>query len=145
MYWSDHGMIERAEMDGEARMTVALLKDYWDDAHDSRGLALDAKMNRLYFVSYDLYSLMYIDVDSSGHGSVRTLLRSSIYFWSPRGIALDDQFVYWNEYITENVYRINKTRYDGLFEVIASGIYSPRGMVIKKGNATRQGEYNCYY
>ena len=135
IYWSEYGQIEAAEMDGENRRTVA------DLSYDARGLALDVKTNRIYFVSYYLESLLYIDLDSAGHYQVSLLLYDYYLFWSPRGVALDDQFVYWNEYFTENVYRINKTAFDGRLDVVASGFYSPRGMAIKQGNPTQDCEF----
>ena len=135
IYWSEYGHIEAAEMDGENRRTVA------DLSYDARGLALDVKTNRIYFVSFYLESLLYIDLDSAGHYQVSLLLYDSYLFWSPRGVALDDQFVYWNEYLTENVYRVNKTAFDGRLDVVASGFYSPRGMAIKQGNPTQDCEF----
>ena len=133
-------------MDGANRRTVALLTYFWGE-HDARGLAVDVKMNRIYFVSYFRSSVLYIDLNAAGHasGPVRVLFYDYWYFYSPRGLALDDQYVYWNEYMTEKVYRINKFAWDGNVEVVASGMYSPRGMAIKKGNATRDGEYCCIY
>ena len=141
MYWSDFGIIEVAEMDGQNRRTVAVLEHEWWGQHDARGLALDVETNRLYFVSFYLSSLLYIDLNSTGNVSVETLFEDYLYLWSPRGVALDDQFVYWNEYWTENVYRINKTTWDGRLDVIASRLYSPRGMVVKKGNPMRESKY----
>ena len=74
MYWSStHGIIEEAEMDGGNRSTIALLRDSRNNTYDARGLALDIPMNRIYFVSKTLYSLLYIDLDSAGSGSVQTL------------------------------------------------------------------------
>ena len=86
---------------------------------------------------------MYVDVNLPGLGIPQTLLTDFFLFWFPRDVEVDDQFVYWNEYIFENVYRINKTEFDGNLEVIANGMYSPRGMVIKKGNPKPHCKY--YY
>ena len=140
IYWSEYGYIEGAEMDGENRRTVADLS-YWAGSYDARGLALDVKTNRIYFVSYYLERLLYIDLDSAGHNQVNLLLEDSVVLYSPRGVALDDQFVYWNEFWTENVYRINKTAFDGRLDVVASGFYSPRGMAIKLGNPSQDCEF----
>ena len=127
-------------MDGGNRSTIALLRDSRNNTYDAQGLALDIPMNRIYFVSKTLYSLLYIDLNSAGNGSVQTLFSNQNYFKAARDVALDDQFVYWNEYWTEKVYRINKTAWDGRVEVVVSGLFSPRGMVIKKGNPIRDGE-----
>ena len=141
MYWSStHGIIEGAEMDGGNRSTIALLRDSRNNTYDAQGLALDIPMNRIYFVSKTLYSLLYIDLDSAGSGSVQTLFSNQNRCKEPRDVALDDQFVYWNEYWTEKVYRINKTAWDGRVEVVVSGLFSPRGMAIKKGNPSRDSE-----
>ena len=140
MYWSSHGVIEGADMDGSNRRNITLLRDSYGE-YDALGLALDVQMNRLYFVSYILYGLFYIDLDSSGSPSIPlSLLRSFFYFDVPHGVALDDQFVYWNEYYEEKVYRMNKT-VAGNIEDVAAGIYSPFGLAVKKGTPTRNSKY----
>ena len=143
LYWSDYGVIECAQMDGENRTTVALLVAFRGE-YDAQGLALDIEMNRIYFVSYFMETLYYVDLESAPRGVVQELFYSSTYLYVPRGVELDEQFVYWNDYWTENIYRINKTAFDGRLEVIASGLFSPRGMAIKKGNLTHS-EYQHQY
>lgn len=141
MYWSSYGIIEGADMDGSNRRNIALLRHSFGQ-HDALGLALDVKMNRLYFVSYSLYGLFYIDLDSAGSPYIpQSLLQSFFYFDVPHGVALDDQFVYWNEYYEEKVYRMNKTVAGGNIETVAAGIYSPYGLAVKKGTPTRNSKY----
>ena len=144
MYWSAYGVIESAQMDGKYRRTVVSLVTYYGYTYDARGLALDIEMNRIYFVSYYLETLYYVDLTSASRGVVRELFYSRTYLYAPRGVEVDDQFVYWNDYWTENVYRINKTAFDNRLEVVASGPYSPRGMAIKKGNLERHSEYQYH-
>ena len=127
-------------MDGQFRRVVAHLIDSYG-LYDAQGLALDVETNRIYFVSYWLSSLLYVDLNLPGLGVPQTLLTDFYLFWVPRDVEVDDQFVYWNEYIFENVYRINKTEFDGNLEIIASGMYSPRGMAIKKGEPEPHCEY----
>ena len=145
MYWSDHGIIEGAQMDGENRTAVASLVHYWwGYEYDARGLALDIEKNRIYFVSYYLETLCYVDLESSARGVVQRLFYSSTYLYAPRGVEVDDQFVYWNDFWTEKVYRINKTAFDNRLEVIATGLYSPRGMAVKKGIPQTDSEYQYH-
>ena len=128
-------------MDGSNRRNITLLR-YFFGRYDALGLALDVQMNRLYFVSYVLYGLFYIDLDSSGSPSIPlSLLQSFFYFDVPHGVVLDDQFVYWNEYYEEKVYRMNKTVAGGNIETVAAGIYSPFGLAVKKGTPTRNSKY----
>ena len=130
-------------MDGSNRRNIALLR-YSFGEYDALGLALDVQMNRLYFVSYVLYGLFYIDLDSSGSPSIpQSLLQSFFYFDVPHGVALDDQFVYWNEYYEEKVFRMNKTA-GGNIETVAAGIYSPFGLAVKKGTPTRNSKYKFF-
>ena len=143
MYWTSYGIIEGADMDGSNRRNIALLR-YSFGEYDALGLALDVQMNRLYFVSYFLYGLFYIDLDSSGNpSSPQSLLQSFFYFDVPHGVALDDQFVYWNEYYEEKVYRMNKTVASNI-EDVAAGIYSPFGLAVKKGTPTRNSKYKFF-
>ena len=139
MYWSALGVIEEAEMDGSNRGSVADLGEtYYGDPVDAKGLALDVEMNRLYFVSYEEYSIFYIDLDS-GNRSVQTLLQSFWLLLGPFGIALDDQYVYWTEHIAFGyVFRTNKTVID--IDLVLSGTYDPRGIAVKKGTFTRDSE-----
>ena len=65
------------------------------------------------------------------------------YFDEPHGVALDDQFVYWNEYYEEKVFRMNKTA-GGNIETVAAGIYSPFGLAVKKGTPTRNSKYKFF-
>ena len=145
MYWSDHGFIESAHMDGKFRRKAVNLTDRLGNQYDAQGLALDVKTNRLYFASYWAYRLMYVDLNSpEEHPVPQNLFTSWWHFLVPRDVEVDDEFVYWNEYIFENVYRINKTAFDGNLDIIAHGMYSPRGMVIKKGHPKPQSKYQSY-
>lgn len=144
MYWTSYGIIEGADMDGSNRRNITLLRDSFG-RYDALGLALDAQMNRLYFVSYFLSGLFYIDLNSTGSPSIpQTLLQSFFHLYVPHGVALDDQFVYWNEYYEEKVYRVNKTVAGGNIETVAAGIYSPFGLAVKKGTPTRNSKYKFF-
>ena len=141
MYWSAEGYIERAELDGLNRRIIASLGEtYYGSTIDARGLTLDHEMNRLYFVSYFEYALLYIDLDSGSH-SVQVMLRSFLFFFDPFGVAVDDKYVYWNEYSLFGwVFRINKNDKSDL-DLFLHGLYDPRGLAVKKGNYTRKSEY----
>lgn len=145
MYWSEDGRIGGADMDGENQKVVAVLTYYYG-FFDARGLAMDIQMNRIYFVSYWFEGLLYVDLNAGGKGNgpVQVLFMDYSfdhdYFLDPRGLALDDQYVYWNEYWNEKVYRINKTAFDGDLAVVASGMFSPRGMTVVKGKPNASGE-----
>ena len=141
MYWSAEGYIERAELDGLNRRIIASLGEtYYGSTIDARGLTLDHEMNRLYFVSYFEYALLYIDLDSGSH-SVQVMLRNFLLFLDPFGVAVDDKYVYWNEYSFFGwVFRINKNDTSD-YDLFLHGLYDPRGLAVKKGNYTRKSEY----
>ena len=107
---------------------------------DAKGLTLDVDMNRLYFVSYHLYSLLYIDLNYRPY-TVQTLIQHFWFFYGPFGIAQDDQYVYWTEHLVFGmVFRASKTApYEDL-DIALHGTYDPRGIAVKKGNFT-QSEY----
>ena len=138
MYWTAYGIIERAEMDGATRNTVASLVDVNGDRYLPKGLALDVYTNRIYFATTS--RLLYIDLDNS-HGHVQELFYSRPDVQSPGAVALDDQFVYWSELLMGKVYRINKTRWDGNLEEVVTNLIGPKGMAVKKGIPTRKRKY----
>ena len=133
MYWSSSSKIHRAEMDGANQEIIA--------SHLGRvyGVALDAKLNQIYFIRGTYYgSIFYIDIDNVNR-SVKTLI---VHTRPRRGIAFDDQYVYfatWNE-----VVRTKKNgRFNGTVEIIAKGLGTPLGIAILKGNTSRKSEYVC--
>ncbi|PFX27283.1 Low-density lipoprotein receptor-related protein 6 [Stylophora pistillata] len=142
MYWSAEGYIERAELDGLNRRIISHLGEtYYGSKIDAMGLALDDEVNRLYFVSYYEYALMYIDLDSSSH-TVQVMLRNFFFFYFPYGVAVDDQYVYFNEYgFLGMVFRVNKN--DTTVELLLSGLGYSRGLAVKKGNYTRDSDNPC--
>ncbi|KAL9988042.1 hypothetical protein ACROYT_G002440 [Oculina patagonica] len=145
MYWSAEGVIEGAQMDGSNRSPVADLGETWYGAPvDAKGLTVDVEMNRIYFVSYEEYSLFYVDLDSANR-TVQTLIQNFWLFLGPFGVAVDDQYVYWTEYIAFGyVFRTNKTASDDdNTEVVLHGTYNPRGIAVKKGNPTRDNDHPC--
>ena len=141
MYWSAEGVIERAEMDGSNRRSIADLgKTWYGSLVDARGLTLDVAMNRLYFVSYHKYSLFYIDLGNQPY-TVQTLIQNFWFFYGPFGIAVDDQYVYWTEHLVfGRVFRTSKTVHDDDVGTVIHGTYDPRGIAIKKGNFTQKSE-----
>ena len=146
MYWSTHRTIQGAELDGANQQTIASLRSYY---YNAKGLALDVKMNRLYFVTLYRASVSYIDLDSSNH-SVQTLIRFSYYHYSPFAIDVDEHYVYvttsgWWWYGGGKVIRANKTRGDGLLQTSVSGLYHPRGIAVQTGNTTLNREYTNRY
>ena len=145
MYWSAEGVIERAELDGSNRRVIAELGvTVYGSTIDAKGLTLDIDTNRLYFVSYHLYSLLYIDLSSTQLQLLRveTLNQHFWYFYGPYGIAVDDQYVYWSEYIVFGyVFRTSKTLYDDNVDVVVQGSYHPQGIAVKKGNFTQDSKY----
>ena len=147
MYWSAEGVIERAELDGSNRLVIAELGVTWYGATiDAKGLTVDVDNNRLYFVSYHLYSLLHIDLSSTQLHlrQVETLIEQFWYFYGPFGIAVDDQYVYWTEYMVYgHVFRRSKNVHDDNVEVVVSGTYEPKGIAVKKGNFTQNSKYFC--
>ena len=145
MYWSAEGVIERAELDGSNRRKVTELGvNFFGDVIDAKGLTLDVDNNRLYFVSYHLYSLLYIDLSSTQLRlrPVHTLIRQFWLFYGPYGIAVDDEYVYWSENLVYGyVFRRSKNVHDGDVRVVVSGTYEPKGIAVKKGNFTQNSKY----
>ena len=145
MYWSAEGVIERAELDGSNRRVIAELGvTVYGSTIDAKGLTLDVDNNRLYFVSYHLYSLLYIDLSSTELHlrRVETLIQQFWYFYGPFGIAVDDQYVYWSEYIIYGyVFRTSKTLHNDVVDVVVHGTYYPQGIAVKKGDFTRDSKY----
>ena len=141
MYWSAEGVIERAVLDGSNRNIIAKLGlTIYGDSIDAKGLTLDVAMNRLYFVSFHEYSLLYIDLDSANY-TVQTLIRNFWYFYFPFGIAVDDEYVYWTEHVAYGyVFRSNKTANDAEVVPVLRGTYDPRGIAVKKGKFSRDSK-----
>ena len=145
MYWSAEGVIERAELDGSNRRVIAELGvTVYGATIDAKGLTLDIDTNRLYFVSYHLYSLLYIDLSSTQLQLLRveTLNQNFWAFYGPYGIAVDDEYVYWSENLVYGyVFRRSKNVHDGDVRVVVSGTYEPKGIAVKKGNFTQNSKY----
>ena len=145
MYWSAEGVIERAELDGSNRRVIAELGvTVYGATIDAKGLTLDIDTNRLYFVSYHLYSLLYIDLSSTQLRlrPVHTLIQQFWLFYGPYGIAVDDEYVYWSENLVYGyVFRRSKNVHDGDVGVVVSGTYEPKGIAVKKGNFTQNSKY----
>ena len=73
MFWSDWGdnpKIERANMDGKSRIVVASSKMKWPN-----GLAVDYKIQKLYFVDGGMKTLETMNFD----GSSRQVILSKYY------------------------------------------------------------------
>jgi len=133
MYWSSSSKIHRAEMDGANQEIIA--------SHLGRvyGVALDVKLNQIYFIRGTYYgSIFYIDIDNVNR-SVKTLI---VHTRPRRGIAVDDQYVYFGTW--NGVVRTKKNgRFNGTVEIIAKGLGTPLGITILKGNTSTRSEYVC--
>ena len=138
MYWSAYGVIEGAELDGSNRKIIALLVTYYGH-YDAQSLAVDVAQNRVYFVSRYNIGIFYVDLNA-GDGYVHGLFVDFFFTFYPFGIALDDDYVYWNDYYREAVFRTKKN-ISSRIETVVSGLFYPRGMYVYKENATRNSKF----
>jgi len=146
MYWSAYGIIESADMDGQNRRTLALLKRYGDELYYGLGLALDIQLNRIYFVGQSDYpyalpifyweAIFYIDL---GLEKLSVQMMEEVWSFKPIGLAVDDQYIYWGG-------THDRARYSFVFrrdldggglELVLNEVKNPRGIVVQKGNITR--------
>ena len=134
MYWTMEGeyflddhSIEMAEMDGSSQRTVITLSGYWY-YYGPNSVALDIEMNRLYWLGYHDVVISYTDLDNMD-GIGHTLVSHYDYLWSPLGLALDADHVYWTDTSEDVVMRANKHT-GGDLTVLASNLYRPRGISV---------------
>ena len=140
MYWSAHGVIEGAELDGSNRKIIAfLVTSFSHRDYDAQSLAVDVAQNRVYFVSRYNIGIFYVDLNA-GDGNVHELFVDFFFVLYPFGIALDDDYVYWNDYFREAVFRTKKNN-SSRIETVVSGLFYPRGMYLYKENATRNSKF----
>ncbi|KAJ8023914.1 Low-density lipoprotein receptor-related protein 4 [Holothuria leucospilota] len=130
MYWTDWGKnpkIERAGMDGSQRITIISDEVEWPN-----GLAIDYDLQRLYWTDGGTGVIEYSRLDGTRR---RTLQRDLPH---PFGLAVDDNYVYWTDWSSENIQRANKKTGHNR-DVIVDGLESLMDIkVFNRDRPTRQ-------
>ncbi|XP_017769836.1 PREDICTED: low-density lipoprotein receptor-related protein 4 [Nicrophorus vespilloides] len=101
MYWSDWGenpKIERAAMDGSNRILIT------NNLTWPNGLAIDHETGRLYWSDGGKNSIEYADLDGRHH----KVLLSGISLPHPFGLDLFGEDVYWTDWETLKIEKVNK-------------------------------------
>jgi len=117
MYWTDWGAnpkIERAEMDGSARRTIATGNLGWPN-----GLTIDQPTNRLFWVDAKLDQIEVSDLN----GGNRQLIMSSGANIHPFGLAVYQDMLYWTDWNTKSISRVNVS--NGNQEIVVNGLQKP--------------------
>ena len=101
MYWTDWGAnpkIEQAEMDGSARRTIVT-----ENLACPNGLTIDKATNRLFWADAKLDKIEVADLN----GGNRQLIMSSEANIHPFGLAVYFDFLYWTDWNTKSISRLN--------------------------------------
>ncbi|XP_057339839.1 low-density lipoprotein receptor-related protein 4-like isoform X2 [Microplitis mediator] len=96
--WGQNARIERANMDGQERMTVISEDLVWPN-----GLTVDVATNKLYWNDAKRKVIEFSDLD----GTNRKVLVKSVQH--PYGLALMNGFIYWSDWMTKAIHQANKT------------------------------------
>lgn len=96
--WSDSPLIERADMDGSARMKIVV-----ENLLYPNGLAIDFGNNRLYFVDAGTKALEFVNFDGTGRNR---LIADGLQH--PFGIDVFEKNVYWSDWDLQSVMMADK-------------------------------------
>ncbi|XP_064610272.1 low-density lipoprotein receptor-related protein 4-like [Liolophura sinensis] len=105
LFWADwsntNPAIMQASMAGDPSSVRALVKTNlgWPN-----GLALDTKINQLYWTDGKLDKIMKFDLNANWMREVRDLYS----FSHPFGIAVSDEFIYWTDWRNVSVFAVRK-------------------------------------
>ena len=116
MYWTDWGInprIEMASMDGTSRQAIITSGLGWPN-----GLAIDLTLGRLYWADAKLDKIE--ESDLAGENRKVILNTTGIH---PYGLAFYKGHLYWTDWQSKSVNRINRT--GGVVEVLVSGLQTP--------------------
>ena len=115
MYWTDQGWnakIEKAEMTGRKRVVIVS-----SGLYRPKGLTLDRKRNRLYWINAGYQNIEYLDVNRNK----RVVLLSSYNLYSAFGLTLLGDYLYWTPgWYHYGVYRTDKETGSGATNFISS-------------------------
>lgn len=116
MYWTDWGSsprIEMASMDGTSRQAIVTSGLGWPN-----GLAIDPAIGRLYWADAKLDKIE--ESDLAGGNRKVILSTTGIH---PFGLAIYKKHLYWTDWQTKSVSRINIA--SGAVERLVSGLQRP--------------------
>ena len=123
MYWSDWGepaMIERASMDGSARMVLHNTGLTWPN-----GLAIDYQLQRLYWADAFTDRIEYSSVDGTGR---EILLTSAHGLQHPFGITISGDQIYWTDSANSSIYTAHKQAASSILTVYGDSLIIPSGI-----------------
>ena len=108
LFWTDWDLnaprIERCTMAGQHRLTVVFVDELTNGAWPN-GLTLDYTSRRIYWIDARSVSIHTTNYDGKDHHEV---IRDHEKLSHPFAIALFENFVYWTDWRTNNVFRANK-------------------------------------
>ena len=115
MYWTDWGIderIEKADMDGQNRVTVVDSGLYYPN-----GLALDIERNWLYWIdrSYDRLELYEFPTNTR-----RQVISSQVYLRHPFGLALNQNYLYWTSQYYNGIYRADRPNGGNVVKILST-------------------------
>lgn len=117
MYWTDWGAnakIEKAEMDGSARLAILTRNLVWPN-----GLTIDQASNRLFWVDAKLDIIEASDLN----GLNRHKIASSTSNIHPYGLVAYENVLYWTDWNTKSIERLNLSSLS--HETIVTGLKKP--------------------
>ena len=103
MYWTDWGLdpkIEKAAMTGKNRVVLVNSNLQWPN-----GLALDHKMNRLYWVDAHKDKLEYLDLSNNNRATLPLFPYAEPH---PFGLTIFGNHLYWTDWANGAVIKCNK-------------------------------------
>ncbi|XP_071953335.1 low-density lipoprotein receptor-related protein 6-like [Antedon mediterranea] len=121
LFWTDWGSdakIERSDLDGLNRLVIVGTDLVWPN-----GIAVDPKENKLYWCDASLQKIESSDL----FGNFRQTLVYGSVVGHPFDVAVHGQYLYWTDWRSENLKRIN--RFDGTNQVeqVGSAVFDRAG------------------
>ena len=142
MYWTDQGWsakIEKAEMTGRKRVVIVS-----SGLYRPKGLTLDRKRNRLYWINAGYQNIEYLDVNRNK----RVVLLSSYNLYGAFGLTLLGDYLYWtSDWYSYGVYRTDKETGSGATNFISStgSLKGIRGYNLSEPFPTGENKLNEHY
>ena len=142
MYWTDQGWnakIEKAEMTGRKRVVIVS-----SGLYRPKGLTLDRKRNRLYWINAGYQNIEYLDVNRNK----RVVLLSSYNLYGAFGLTLLGDYLYWTSgWHSYGLYRTDKETGSGATNFISStgSLKGIRGYNLSEPFPTGENKLNEHY
>ncbi|KAG1671510.1 Low-density lipoprotein receptor-related protein 8 [Nymphon striatum] len=124
LYWSDWGSrakIERGGMDGSHRRVIIDTDIAWPN-----GMTLDLVSKRLFWVDAKLKLLNSADYNGENR---QVIMSSSPQILHPFSVSVFEDWVYWTDWESENIYRANKFTGEQV-ETVARSVFSAMDILV---------------